>query len=70
MSKHYRPRLIPALLMAAAIGGGSLFAQYFYTNPPDSVRYLSPNRNEFVIGGDTVHLQFIDDAEAATSPGE
>ena len=53
--------------MAAAIGCGSLFAQYRYTSPPDSVRYLTPDRDEFVIGGDTVHLQFIADAEAATS---
>ena len=53
--------------MALAIGSGSLFSQYFYVNPPDSVRYLSPNRDEFVIGGDTVHFQFIADAERATA---
>lgn len=63
MKNHILPSLITAivLLTACVTHSPRVSAQLLFNNPPDSITYVDPEREFFVIGNDTVRLRFVED---------
>lgn len=61
---------LPAIALAFLIGSAccsrptSAGAQRIFTTPPDSITYIDPDRQYFVIGTDTVRLRFTEPDDA------
>lgn len=55
---------ITSVIAAAALCSAALISAQQPLLPPDTVRYLDPEREIFVVSGDTVHLRFMEPVDS------